>query len=145
MSRRWIAAVALLAGLLASAAFALPAAGGASAPAFGSLPLQRGEASTAAAFGWGEMLGAIVLLAVLLVALQYVRRRGGASGMKWWAAKPAAGGLRAGAAVRLTPAASVHVLQWGSEELLVACTGSSVTLLDRRPQAAEATPRETAA
>lgn len=142
MKRRWIA-VALLAGHLALPAAAQTAASVASAPAFGSLPLQRGEASAPSAFGWGEMLGAIVLLAVLLTALQHVRRRGTAPGMKWWRAKTATGGLRAGPAVRLTPAASVHVLQWGSEELLVACTGSSVTLLARRPQAADAPSQET--
>jgi flagellar biogenesis protein FliO len=136
VSRRWIAAAALACSWV-GAAFAQPAAAAASAAAFGSLPLQRGEASAAAAFGWGEMLGAIVLLAVLLGALQYVRRRASASGLKWWPAKPVTDGLRARQAVRLTPAASVHVLQWGSEELLVACTGASVTLLARRPQAAD--------
>lgn len=35
----------------------------------------------------------------------------------------------------LTPQASVHVVQWNGEDLLLGCTAQQVTLLARRPAA----------
>jgi hypothetical protein len=132
--RSRIAAIAC-AVLLAGHAWAQPP--GAPAPSFGNLPLQRDDARAGGILGWGEALGAVVLLVVLVAGLQYARRRGGrAAAGSWWSPKPAADGLRSGQAIRLTPAASLHVVQWGGEELLVACTSGAVTLLGRRPLAA---------
>ena len=41
----------------------------------------------------------------------------------------------------LTPQASVHAVQWNGEELLIACTAQQVSLLARRPVAADQEPR----
>lgn len=38
----------------------------------------------------------------------------------------------------LSPQASVHVIEWHGEELLIGCTAQSVTMLARRPKAATA-------
>jgi hypothetical protein len=101
---------------------------------FGSLPLQRGE-PRASAFGWGEVLGGIVLLALLAGGVKYARTRregGGPARAAWWPAKPASGSLRTTQSVRLVQGATLHVVEWGDEELLLACTPGAVTVVSRR-------------
>ena len=48
--------------------------------------------------------------------------------------------LRSTSALRLTPGATLHVVHWGGEEVLLACSGSAVTVVSRRalPAPAEA-------
>jgi Flagellar biosynthesis protein, FliO len=131
---RWLV---LWAALLSSTGFAVAApAAPASAPAaaspgrFSNLPLQREESSP----GGLSLAAQLLLAAALLVALAVVYKlrqrkamRGGSSGA-----------LHAAHALRLAPGASLHVVRWGGEELLVAATASSVSVLSRRtPQAGE--------
>jgi flagellar biogenesis protein FliO len=103
-----------------------------SAPAsgpFGNLPLQR-DAMGADAMAWTTQLGiAVLLILAAAFACRWLRHRGPLR---------SGGTLRSISAVRLTPAASVHVVQWGDDEMLIACSGSGVTLLARRPAAVAA-------
>lgn len=111
-----------------------PAAPEARLPA--SLPLRRDEGAGADTSGWSPALALLAL--------------GGAAGGLWlWRRGGAGRGKRRSAArdelaiVRLsshalTPQASVHAVQWKSEEYLIACTAQQVTLLSRKPSAADA-------
>ncbi|HSW16769.1 MAG TPA: flagellar biosynthetic protein FliO [Ramlibacter sp.] len=120
----------------AASAVATSAAPAASLPA--SLPLRRDAADTASAdVPWFTGLLLLGPLAAAGVAL--VRYQGGSILPRR---------IRAGATARpeltrvasqsLTAQASVHVIRWGGEELLVGCTPAQVSLLSRRPL--DATP-----
>lgn len=96
------------------------------------LPLRRDVEPVDA----GTWMPALVLLALLVVAGGLVVWHRG-SGVLAAAMKRTAPGQRAGPArvssVALTPQASVHVVHWQGEELLLGCTPQEVTLLARRP------------
>jgi flagellar biogenesis protein FliO len=103
---------------------------------FPQLPLKRdgeNDSSLAGSAGW-----AVVFLLVLAgVGLVVVRQRktGGAQASvnRWFRRTPDSAGLQLLSQSSLTAHASVHVVCWHDEELLVACTRESVTVLARRP------------
>jgi flagellar biogenesis protein FliO len=103
------------------------AASNASTAQFPQLPLMRDaeRSDSGASLAW---IG-VVLLAVVAFAFVWKRRIG----------VP----LRAGAGISVQPGrsltthASLHVVEWEGERLLVACTPQSVSVLARRPQAGE--------
>jgi hypothetical protein len=115
----------------------------ASAPAssrvqFPELPLRRDAAageSAVASIAW-----AALFLAIVAGAGVFLVRRGGVAGLRPSAGWPRAGTSNAGRPVSLgrtglTQQASVHVIEWKGEELLLGCTSHSVTLLARAPAA----------
>jgi hypothetical protein len=140
-------AALVVAGALAGGALAQePAAPPAAAASFGSLPLQRSDPA-AALPGWGGALLALALAALAAAGVQYARRRHGASPKlpAWWAGKPAPGTLQIVQVVRLPQGASLQVVHWGEQELLLACTPAAVNVIGTRPRgplpgAAEANP-----
>lgn len=102
----------------------------------GSLPLRKEAESP----DTGLWLPAVVLLALLGVAggIAVWQRGAGAltSGWKRPAREARRGPDRLSSLV-LTPQASVHVVQWQGEELLIGCTAQQVTVLCRRERPAE--------
>jgi flagellar biogenesis protein FliO len=109
------------------------AAGAASSPASLSsvLPLKRDEPSDAplrAMLAW-----AAVLVIAAAGAGYFVLVRSGrlGKGSAAWGRRQA-DLLRRGSSLPLSQNASVHVVQWGSEEYLLASTAHGVTLLDKR-------------
>jgi hypothetical protein len=140
--RAIVAALALSFGCTQAASDAEPAHP-ASAPAsarvqFPELPLRRDAAageSAAASIAW-----AVLFLAVVAGAGFILVRKGGVAGLRPGAGWPRAGASNAGRPVSLgrtalTQQASVHVIEWKGEELLLGCTSHSVTLLARAPAA----------
>lgn len=103
----------------------------------GALPLRQ-EAGAVDAGGW---MPALVLLALLAVAggLAVWHRGGGAlsAALRRTTRAPHPVPARL-ASVALTPQASVHVVRWQGEELLLGCTSQQVTVLARKPGAAAA-------
>lgn len=105
---------------------------------FPELPLRRDAApgeSTAASIAW-----AVLFLAVVAGAGFVLVRRGGIAGLRPGAGWPRPGTSNAGRPVSLgrtalTQQASVHVIEWKGEELLLGCTSHSVALLARAPAA----------
>ncbi|MBC5785108.1 flagellar biosynthetic protein FliO [Ramlibacter sp. USB13] len=105
-----------------------------------SLPLRRDAAAPPSAPGWWSSLAVLTLVGAggaWTVWRRLARRR-----------PPLAGGAEDSHAVRvssqaLTAHASVHVVRWNGEELLVGCTGQQLQLLARRP--GSAAPQEPAA
>lgn len=101
-----------------------------------SMPLRRDEAGPGFESGW------VPALALLMVA--------GAGGT-WWCRRKGRDGAGHRTRARavpvvtlasrsLTPQASVHAIEWKGEELLVACTAQSVTVLSRRPASQQEPP-----
>lgn len=130
---RFLAAAAAAVALsLSSAAWAqvAPARPAASSPAFGSLPVQR-----EAAAGNVDWLPQFVAAALVLAALAWFWqwRKGRLLPLRGGAAT-----LRSASALRLTPGATLHVVVWGDEELLLGCSNSGVTVVARRPVGAAA-------
>ncbi|MGE4244216.1 hypothetical protein [Ramlibacter sp.] len=109
-----------------------------------NLPLQR-DATPGLPVAVQVLLALLVVLALVL-ALVLQRRRGGGFSLRGFGglAHPHAAGSAPCAlhALRLTPSASLHLVRWGDEELLIACGASHVELLARRPVAAAAAPSE---
>ena len=110
----------------AASAAAIPVA---SSPRFANLPLQReeGGASSTGLPLAVQLVLAGALIAVLAVVYRMRQHRsltGGVAGRT----------LRAVHALRLSQGASLHVVHWGEEELLLAASTGSVTVLARRPQ-----------
>ena len=95
------------------------------------LPLKRDPADASEGSPWVMLL---VLLGLSAGAGWLVLRQRGAESLlrAWRVPKAKAGIERIGSEV-LTPQASVHVLRWQDEDLLLACTATQVTLLSRRP------------
>jgi MYXO-CTERM domain-containing protein len=97
----------------------------AQAPVAGSLsalPLRRDTADDAAT---GSACIFLALLAAAAVAAVWYRRRrkvGGADGP----------GLARVESLTLTSQASLHVVRWGQEELLIGCGQGAVDVLSRR-------------
>lgn len=106
----------------------------ASSPAFGSLPVQR-EAATGSVDWLPQFIAATLVLAAFAWFWQW--RKGRLLPLRSGAAP-----LRSVTALRLTPAATLHVVHWGGEELLLACGNASVTVVARRPTAAAPQPAE---
>ena len=126
-----LCALALLGGLCSAAAPVAPAltASGAAAPAvFANLPLQREESVSVGLSLMAQLAIAAALVGALAIVYRLRQRRGLGGG-----ASPA---LHAGQALRLTQGTSLHVVFWEDEELLLASTGSSVTVLSQRKRAA---------
>lgn len=133
---------AALAALLASLAMAQPARAqgqppevAASAPTqFPQIPLRRDAPagdSAAETLGWAALL----LIAAAGAAL-VILRRGALPGMRAgaWLRPPAgATGPKLLGRTALTQQASLHVVEWHGEELLLGCTAQSVGVLSRRP------------
>lgn len=100
-----------------------------------SLPLRRDAAAGSDAPGWLPSAALLALTGIVAIGLVRRRSMNGATGLS--------GSIRGAPLVRLasvglTPQASVHVVRWNGEELVLGCTAQQVTLLSRRtPQAQE--------
>lgn len=133
--RGWLAALAVLVGSAPDVwAQIAPAASAASAPRpFSQIPLRRDSAddgSAAASAGWAVLFVALVAGGGLLM----IRRRAGGGTSGSWLRHPAGQQLpKALGRVPLTPQASLHVVEWQGEELLLGCTAQSVSVVARRP------------
>ena len=103
----------------------------------GSLPLRK-EADPPDTSLW---MPAVVLLALLGVAGGVVvwQRGAGAftAGLRRRPAREARRGPDRLSSLVLTPQASVHVVQWQGEELLIGCTAQQVTVLCKRERPAD--------
>ena len=91
---------------------------------FSNLPLRRDE--PAASIGNAPVWVALTLVGVF-AAIWFARRRG-AGGL----VRPTAVAVSPGRA--LTAQASLHVVEWEGETMLVACTAHSVTVVSRRAE-----------
>jgi flagellar biogenesis protein FliO len=133
---RWIRLLALLTGSLVvsascSAATEITPTAAVSSVSAGTsplahLPLQRDDPAATSGGLTLVLELALVGVLILIAAAVYKRRQrrtfvGGASL-----------GLRTLQSVRLTQGATLHVVQWGGEDLLLACTAQSADLLSRR-------------
>jgi hypothetical protein len=103
--------------------------------AFPQLPLKRdsdSDSSLASSMGW-----AVVFLAVLAgVGFVLVQRKTGISPKgrwNWPHRAPDSAALTVLERSALTSQASLHVVRWNAEELLLGCTPNEITLLARRP------------
>lgn len=112
-----------------------------------SLPLvRRGDSPLT---GGGAHWAALVTLAALALAATFavrLRRRAGGQGTSALARLPfGLGGAttddnaRLVQSMRLTPKATMHVVQWDRREWLIACTDQTVAVLGERPGGASAT------
>ncbi|ROZ63200.1 flagellar biosynthetic protein FliO [Ramlibacter sp. WS9] len=115
------------------AQIAPPASSASAASPFSQIPLRRDSAadgSAAASAGWAVLFVAVVAGVGLLL----IRRKAGAGVPGGWL-RPASGKQlpKALGRVPLTPQASLHVVEWQGEELLLGCTAQSVTVVARRP------------
>jgi hypothetical protein len=110
------------------------AAAASSQVSFPQLPLKRdsaSEVSTLQALGWAVLLSVTAAGGLLLI-----RRKTGpetASGTRWLRAAAKPGTPKLLGRTLLTQQASVHVIEWDGEELLLGCTPQAVSLLGRRP------------
>jgi hypothetical protein len=138
-SRRLLASVVALIVFLVSApgvwAQAQPPASSSSAAIpFSQIPLRReapSGGSAAESAGWAVLFLAVVAGAGFLM----VRRKttfGASAGPGWLRATAAQPALKPLGRMSLTQQASVHVVEWQGEELLLACTPQSVTVVARR-------------
>jgi hypothetical protein len=119
--------------MAAACMLALPAAGAASIAA--AVPLRRDTEGYSDASLWMPML---VMLALCAVAGGYVvwhKGVGALLGRRTDGRRTRRESLARLSSQPLTPQASVHVLHWQGEELLVACTPQQVTLLARKAAA----------
>ena len=91
--------------------------------------------------GSNAVSGITIVGAILVAGAGFVLvRRGGIAGLRPGAGWPRPGTSNAGRPVSLgrtalTQQASVHVIEWKGEELLLGCTSHSVALLARAPAA----------
>ena len=128
---RWVVVLAALiwgtpCGAVAQATSGAVAAAPAASSPLANLPLNREDGSSAHS---GLPLGAQLALAVVLIAAlagvyKLRQRRMGNGG--------AAPALRTLQTLRLAHGTCLHVVQWGSQELLLACTAQSAVLLSQR-------------
>jgi hypothetical protein len=125
-------ALALLAGG-AAAHSQTPA--GQSASQFPQLPLKR-EPSAAGAAPEALAWTAVLLLAAAGLGVVIVKRKTGAwpgGAQRCLRRGDSAAGIKPLSRTALTPQASLHVIEWHGEELLLGCTPGSVTVLARHP------------
>jgi MYXO-CTERM domain-containing protein len=103
-----------------------------------SLPLRRDAAAGSDAPGWVPSAALLALTGIVGVWLVRRRSVAKATGLP---GSPRAVPLIRIASLGLTPQASVHVVRWNGEELVLGCTAQQVTLLSRRtPPAQEPEP-----
>jgi hypothetical protein len=106
----------------------------ASQPAFSQLPLKRdssSETSTVESLAWATLLlGA--LTAAGFIAVRRTAWAGKVEGPNWLRPAIKVGSPKPLARTPLTQHASLHVIEWHSEELLIGCTAQSISLLARR-------------
>jgi hypothetical protein len=125
--------LAVAAAIVIAQAGAFPQAAASSAPAqFPQLPLKRdlpAEGPLHESAGWAALLVLALVGAGLIMAR---RQRWSVTGGWRRADAKTAAPKRMGSTV-LTQQASLHVVQWNGEELLLGCTSQSVSLLSRRP------------
>ena len=115
-----------------------PPASVASAPIpYAQIPLQRDAAadgSAIASAGWAALFLAVVAGAGFVI----VRRKsiaGPRQSAGWLRrAEPAPSTPKPLGRLPLTPQASLHVIEWQGEELLLGCTSQSVSVLARHPK-----------
>lgn len=104
---------------------------------FPQLPLQRAsDASGASAdiLAWA----AVMVLAALVAGWIWAKRGGGTwrgAALRWNVRRASRDAPTTVARTSLTPAASLHVVEWQGEELLLGCTAQSIAILARRPAA----------
>ncbi|AMO22190.1 hypothetical protein GCM10027034_24970 [Ramlibacter solisilvae] len=105
---------------------------------FPQLPLKREPAaqdSVSAAWGWSALL--LLAVAGVLVAL---KRRSPLT------VRSAQGAPKPVGSASLTPHATLHVVEWRGEQLLLACTPHAVTVVSRHELTADTeSPKGTAA
>lgn len=124
------AAAASQAGAQAAAAPAAVPSAAASAPAYAGLPLQRdGGPAGPLGMSWGLQLVVGAALVAVLAGAYRLRRR-------HVAATQTGAALQLQQSLRLTQGASLHVVQWGDGQMLLACTATGVTVVSQRPAAA---------
>lgn len=90
------------------------------------LPLQRDDPA-APSSGLTLVLELALVGALIVIAAAVYKRRQGRT-----LVGGASIGLRTLQSVRLTQGATLHVVQWGGEDLLLACTAQGAVLLSRR-------------
>ncbi|HEY8360372.1 MAG TPA: flagellar biosynthetic protein FliO [Ramlibacter sp.] len=96
-----------------------------------TLPLRREEpAAPPSAVGAAS---AALLLAALAAGGLLAWRRGPAGLQQWRSRRSGAAALARVSSQALTPHASIHVVHWSDEELLLGCTAQQVTVIARRP------------
>lgn len=104
----------------------LPAAAAASSSAYAGLPLQREDGPGASGgMSWGLQLVLAGALVAMLAGVYRLRRR------QMAAARPGTA-LQSLQALRLAQGVSLHAVQWGDEQVLLACTAAGVTVVSRR-------------
>lgn len=107
---------------------------------FPEIPLRRDGATGES--GAGSVAWALLFLAVVAGVGFALVRKGGTAGSRtgsgWLRAGAAAGAPKSLGRTALTQQASVHVIEWKGEELLLGCTSHSVALLARAPAASSA-------
>lgn len=96
-------------------------------PAYAGLPLQREDGpGVSGGMSWGLQLVLAGGLVAVLAGIYQLRRRHVAT-------VQAGTALQALQSLRLTQGASLHVVQWGDEQMLLACTAAGVTVVSQRP------------
>jgi hypothetical protein len=121
-----------------------------------SLPLRRGPDESWRPTGGGG--AGIALLAILLVGVvtwaawrrsraspgmrASVSESNGTRGWKRLLSVPSGDDLRVARSARLTPRASVHVVQWNEREWLLSCTDSAVVVLGERDISRDGSARD---
>lgn len=113
-------------------------ASAASAPIpYAQIPLQRDAAadgSTAASAGWAALFLAVLAGAGFVVARRKSVAGPGKSGGWLRRAESAQSTPKPLGRLPLTPQASLHVIEWQGEELLLGCTSQAVSVLARHPK-----------
>lgn len=130
MKRIWAGTLALA--LLAPAHHAVRAQG-ASAPQFPQLPLKRDQLNDDVFPTSASWIAVLALLAAGGAWFVAARRRSRS------AAGAAGDTLKTLRTTALTQQATLHVIEWHGEELLIGCTPGSMTLLAHHPSATTGT------
>ena len=102
------------------------------------IPLRREADDPINAASWGMVLSVLLFGLIILVLLQYLKRKQQIPG------KQGVAKLRVIQTQRLTAVASLHVVEWAGQELLVAATQSEVRVLSQHAADAKATGENSA-
>lgn len=155
LATTWLLSAPLWARADALGGGATARSGASGALAGSALPLVRDDADR---FTAGRLVSVVLMLLAGAGALAWARgRQGGpgAGGGRWgepfrqgwqrWRSIRGASAVRLVQSTRLTPRASVHVLEWDGRELLVGCAEDGITVLGERvspaPQTEATAPR----